>query len=242
MLGRMVTAALADVVQAVALCRQRPTGGAFGRFERPLPEEPTAMNRLFRSLSLPTAVCLGAVWLAASAPAAAYSSGATVCEVERLPFAPMASVLRDPPPSGWQLLSDGGLWFPSAIRWLRLQHPDPERRARGLLLWVKGSPAGLPSGAGRFLDLGLSEHYQRVPLAPPSDCGEWALTQRDASGKTQAELQFVWQAPSVAGWGSLIARAFVIEDCGSAQGGCRDAQALTDFLILREAPFADGFE
>lgn len=172
----------------------------------------------------------------------AFSAGSTVCEVNALPFAPMASVLREPAPSGWALSSDADSWHPGAIRVLRLQHPDPQRRARGVLLWVKGAPFGNPAGAGRFLDLGVGDRYQFVNATPPENCGEWALTHRDADGKAQSLLLFAWQAPEQPGWGSLIARAFVIEDCADLPGVCRDAQALTAFLPLREVLFAAGFE
>lgn len=154
----------------------------------------------------------------------------------------MASVLRQPPPSGWSLRADADSWHPGAIRRLQLVHPDPQRRARGVLIWVKGSPFGTPTGVGRFLDLGVKDRYQFVNASPPENCAEWALTHRDAQPKSQGLLSFAWQAPEVVGWGILVVRAFVIEDCDPLPGGCRDAQALTAFLPLREVLFAAGFE
>jgi hypothetical protein len=172
----------------------------------------------------------------------AFSSGSTVCEVNALPFAPMASVLRQPPPSGWTLTVDRSDWYPGALRVLRLHHPDPERRARGVLVWVKGSTFGSPVGAGRFLDLGVLDQFRFVDATPPADCGMWALTHRDALPKAQASLLFAWQAPDQPGLGNLVARAYLIEDCDASPGVCRDAQALTAFLPLREVLFANGFE
>jgi hypothetical protein len=194
-------------------------------------------------MSLPLRLVLGLLLgLGPAAPLLGFSSGSTVCEVDALPFAPMASVLRQPPPAGWRVVADADSWHPGAIRLLRLQHPDPARRVRGVLLWVKGSPFGNPTGAGRFLDLAVGDQYQFVNASPPTDCGEWSLTHRDAQPKAQAALRFAWQAPEQPGWGSLVVRAFVIEDCDPLPGLCRDAQALTGFLPLREVLFAAGFE
>lgn len=176
--------------------------------------------------------------LLCSTQARAFSSGSTVCEVDALPFAPMASVLRQPAPAGWRLRSEADSWYPGALRRLRLEHPDPTRRARGVLVWVKGNSFGSPVGAGQFLDLGVSDLYQ-FSLA---SCDQWSLTQRDAQPKTQDQLLFAWQAPMAGGLGFLAARAFVIEDCSAFSGGCRDAQALTEIVSLREVVFAEGFE
>lgn len=182
------------------------------------------------------------VALLAGARAHAFSSGSTVCEVTALPFAPMAGVLRQPAPTGWELRVDLDHWYPGALRVFRLHHPDPQRRARGVLVWIKGNPVGAPVGAGRFLDLGVGDRFQTVNATPPADCGDWALTHRDAMPKPQDELLFGWQAPATSGWGYLAARAFVIEDCDTLPGACRDAQALTAILPLREVAFASGFE
>ncbi|MCK7594034.1 hypothetical protein [Pseudomarimonas salicorniae] len=172
---------------------------------------------------------------------AAFSSGSTVCEVDALPFVPMSGVLRQPPPSGWRLVSDGDAWYPGAIRRLRLLNDDPARRARGVLVWVKGSRFGSPVGAGRFLDLGVSDRF-RFSGSSSGQCGEWSLTHIDAVPKPQSELVFAWQAPIADPPFGLVLRAFVIEDCDALPGVCRDAQALTAFLPLREALFAEGFE
>lgn len=178
------------------------------------------------------------------AVATAFSSGATVCEVRALPFAPMSPTLRQPPPAGWTLASPEDTWYPGALRRLRLVHPDPERRARGVLVWVRGSRFGLPLGAGRFVGLVPGGLYQYVGIDDLSgeDCEAWALTHRSPTAKSQAELVFDWQAPDTGVDGSLVVRAFLIEDCDPRAGVCRDAQALTPFLELREALFAEGFE
>lgn len=186
-------------------------------------------------LGLLAVLLLGVVCMPA---AQAFSSGSTVCEVDSLPFAPMAGVLRQPPPQGWRLRIDADAWHPGALRTLRLEHPDPARRARGVLLWTKASSHGSPVGAGQFLDMGVSDLYQ-FTLA---SCGAWSVTQRNALPKAQANMLFAWQAPTSPGLGFLIARAFVIEDCSEFSGGCRDAQALTELVFLREALFFEGFE
>ena len=180
-------------------------------------------------------------WLLAAPDAAAFSSGSTVCEVNALPFTPMSSVLRQPPPEGWRIRIDSDAWYPGAVRRIRLEHPDPSRQVRGVLLWIKGSSFGTPVGAGRFLDLGVDDRY-RFSGAFDGECGEWSLTHRDAAPRPQSGLLFAWQAPSGVTPEGLIARAFVIEDCDPQPGVCRDAQALTAFLPLREVVFAEGFE
>lgn len=172
------------------------------------------------------------------APARAFSGGSTVCEVNQLPLLEMASVLRQPPPTGWTLRVDSDAWYPGAMRRFRIEHVDPARRVRGVLLWVKGSVFGTPVGAGRFLDPGVGSRFQWVG----GGCGQWSLTHRDAQPKTQSELLFAWQAPAAPAPADLVVRAFLIEDCDPLPGVCRDAQALTDFLALREVVFAEGFE
>lgn len=181
--------------------------------------------------------------LGVSAPLAAFSFGSTVCEVNALPFAPMAGVLRQPAPAGWTLRSDADSWHPGALRRFRLEHPDPQRRARGVLIWVRGN-LGSPIGAGSFVELGASDLYQYVGIDSQNgeNCQQWSLTHRSAAPKSQAQMLFAWRAPMAGGLGFLIVRAFVIEDCDTQPGGCRDAQALTDFLPLREVLFAEGFE
>ena len=68
------------------------------------------------------------------------------------------------------------------------------------------------------------------------------MTHRDAVPRGQSELLFAWQAPSAPAPGDLVVRAFLIEDCDPLPGVCLDAQALTEFLPLREVLFAEGFE
>lgn len=190
----------------------------------------------FPRLSLSCLLCL-----CVALDAAAFSSGSTVCEVNALPFTPMASVLRQPPPAGWQVRIDNDAWYPDAIRRIRIEHPDPSRQVRGVLLWVKGNSFGTPVGAGRFLGLGVDDRY-RFSGAFDGECAEWSLTHRDATPRTQSALLFAWQAPGGVTPQGLVVRAFVIEDCDLQPGVCRDAQALTAFLPLREVVFAEGFE
>jgi hypothetical protein len=206
--------------------------------QRPL-EPGTCRRQDGGMLTIRSLILLGL--LSAMSPLHAFSSGSTVCEVNALPFAPMASVLRQPAPSGWSLTVDSDAWYPGAIRRFRVQHTDPARRARGVLVWVKGNSFGTPVGTGRFLDLGVIDRF-RFAGAFEGECGEWAVTHRDAQPKPQSELLFAWQAPLVAPPANLVARAFVIEDCDPQPGGCRDAQALSGFLALREVLFAEGFE
>ncbi len=173
--------------------------------------------------------------------AAAFSSGAIVCEVNQLPFVPMASVVAPVPPPQWRLVAARDYWYPGQVQVLRLVHDDPARRARGVLLWVKGSSFGTPVGAGSFADTVVSSLWQYVAAMPPENCGQWAVTHESAAPKMQSSLVFTWRAPAEA-LGNLVARAFVIDDCAPTPGGCRGAQALTDLVPLRETLYADGFE
>jgi hypothetical protein len=173
--------------------------------------------------------------------ALAFSSGAVVCEINQLPFAPMASVVSPVPPPQWRLEAGRDYWFPGQVQQFRLVHDDPARRARGVLLWVKGASFGTPVGAGSFVDTVPSSLWQFVAAMPPEDCAQWAITHEDAAPKDQASLVFTWRAPD-AGLGNLVARAFVIDDCAPSPGGCRGAQALTAFVPLRETLYTDSFE
>ncbi len=171
----------------------------------------------------------------------AFSSGSVVCEVNQLPFAPMASVVSPVPPPQWRLVAEHDYWYPGQMQSLRLVHDDPARRARGVLLWVKGSSFGTPVGAGSFVDTVASSLWQFVAAMPPEDCAQWAITHESADPKDQSALVFAWRAPDE-GLGSLVARAFVIDDCNPDAGGCRGAQALTPFVPMRETLFTDGYE
>jgi hypothetical protein len=188
-----------------------------------------------------TGTALGLALLLQATGAWAFSSGSIVCEVNQLPFAPMASVVSPVPPPQWQLVAERDYWYPGQVQTLRLVHDDPARRARGVLLWVKGASFGTPVGAGSFVDTVPSSLWQFVAAMPPADCAQWAITHESAEPKDQSLLQFTWRAPADV-QGTLVARAFVIDDCAPAAGGCRGAQALTAFVPLRETLYADGFE
>ncbi len=168
--------------------------------------------------------------------AVAFSSGSPVCEVNALPLVPMSPVLSDPAPSGWALTAAAPAYLAGQVLELSLRHPDPTRRARGVLIWTKSGPF---SGAGSFVPALAAGRWRLVGGAMP-DCGEWALTHADAMPRPLDALRFAWRAPP-AGLQAVIARAFVIEDCGSP-AGCRAAQALTPILVLDEAIWFDGFE
>lgn len=153
----------------------------------------------------------------------------------------MSPSLVQPPPSGWTLLSDHR--FASAARpaRLRLSHPDPGRRVRGVLVWTLSTGSIDLPPSGRFL-LGEDDPlYQHVAGA----CALATLTHRSAQPKTQADLQFRWM-PRADDSSAVIARAFVIEDCG--EPSCVAWQALSfaadgdRYLQLLPALFGDGFE
>lgn len=184
---------------------------------------------------------VAALLLATSAAASAFSSGSIVCEVNALPFVPMASVVAPVPPPQWRLEAERDYWYPGQVQRFRIVHTDPARRARGVLLWVKGNSFGTPVGAGSFADTVPSSLWQFVAAVPPEDCGQWAVTHETAAAKEQSLLVYTWRAPAEA-LGNLVARAFIIDDCAPAAGGCRGAQALTAFVPLRETLYADGFE
>lgn len=187
-------------------------------------------------------LALGIVIAAASAaPAAAFSSGSPVCEVNQLPLVPMSPVLRDPPPVGWRVKASSTRYFENQRIVVEVTNSDPARRARGVLLWAKSGPL---AGAGRFVlppvEPPLLPRFQFIPFVPGNDCGEWALSHADAEPKLQSQLRFDWIAP--AGDAFVAIRAFVIDDCLPSAGGCRGAQALTEFVELRPTLFYDDFE
>lgn len=166
-----------------------------------------------------------------SVDAAAFSQGSPVCEVLQLPVVEMSPVLAQPPPSGWRLETASAAYAVGERLTLRVRHPDPERRVRGLLLWAKRSAQ---TGSGEYL-ITDATRWQHVPS--PADCGRWALTHRDASGKPQSQLQFDWIADDAP---NTLFRGFLIEDC--PQSDCRAWQALTTVLTLEATVFRSGFE
>lgn len=165
-------------------------------------------------------------------PAAAFSLGAPICEVNSLPLLEMSSTLASPAPSGWSL-SMRRYYYPDQPMTVRVRNSDPLKRVRGVLLWAK---AGQFTGAGNFALPG-NGLFQYIPA--PAVCGEWALSHNSATPKTQGELEFQWTAPTS---GTPILRAFVIEECGLPSGDCRSYQALTPIQSLTEALFVDGCE
>ncbi|MCU0755198.1 MAG: hypothetical protein MUE46_08760 [Xanthomonadales bacterium] len=163
--------------------------------------------------------------------AAAFSQGAPICEVNQLPLVEMSPTLPSPPPSGWILVGERGSYLPGERLRLRVQHPDPAKRVRGVLIWAKRGPQ---SGSGAFL-LEEPMRWQYLPAA--AGCENWALTHRDATPKPQSQLSFAWEAGAAP---VTILRAFVIEDCAASD--CRAWQALSNLLILEADVFRDGFE
>ncbi len=166
--------------------------------------------------------------------ASAFSQGSPICQVNTLPLREMATTLVSPPPTGWTLSVDGNGYRAGRPSVVHLRNEDPLRMARGVLIWAL-SGAGV--GAGQF-ELPAGGEFQFIPA--PANCGQWAISHTQATVKDQAELVFLWNPPTS---GSVIMRAFVIEDCTPAED-CRSWQALTPILALSPIPvvFADGFE
>lgn len=193
------------------------------------PSPPCA--RLPRRLSTWTSALVLAAACLLPLSAFGNSQGSPICEVNSLPLVPMSPTLANPPPQGWTLQAPPR-HFPGRPVQLRLQHPDPMRRARGVLIWAKASAT---LGAGAFA-LPANGRWAYIPA--PADCGTWALSHTDSQPKTLDQLAFEWTGDP--GTGAIL-RAFVIEDC-SHPAGCRDQQALTPIVFIEAGVFADGFE
>jgi hypothetical protein len=161
----------------------------------------------------------------------ANSQGSPICEVNALPLIEMSPTLATPAPQGWTLVAPAR-FIPGQPVELRLAHPDPQRRARGVLIWAK---AGQFAGAGSFA-LPANGRWAYIPA--PANCGTWAISHTDNQPKSLDQLVFHWTGSGAQG---VILRAFIIEDC-SHPAGCRDQQALTPIAFLEAGLFADSFE
>lgn len=179
-------------------------------------------------------LALAIALLAPIGGACAFSQGAPICEVNTLPLVEMSPTLASPPPTGWTLAASMRAYVPGRPLRVRVQHADPGKRARGALVFAKRGPT---TGAGSFA-LPPGGAWQYIPA--PAECGEWALSHTSGEPKAPADMQ--WDYSVAAPVGSLILRAFLIEDCAQPAGGCRDQQALTPVLVLPEAIALDGFE
>lgn len=193
-----------------------------------VPAQATACWRNAASASL----LLATLALLPQRQADAFAAGSPICEVQTLPLVEMSPTLADPPPFGWSLQIPVSAYVPGRPLPLRIRHPDPGKRVRGVLLFAKSGPF---SGAGSFSL--PPQGYQYIPA--PAQCGQWAISHSDSDPKEQAELLFEWTGQAQ---GTVILRAFLIEDCALPSGGCRDQQALTEVVVLLEALFVDGFE
>lgn len=184
-----------------------------------------------------------AVLLLAPLQSPAFSGGSPVCEVNLLPLVPMSPVLRDPPPVGWFLSVPERRWYAGREIDVRLVNADPQRRARGALLWAKSGPL---TGAGEFVLPDVVPpavpRFGYITPSPGNACDQWSVSHVDSQPKTQAQLVFRWRAPSNLQDPFIGMRAFVIDDCRPTPGGCRGAQALTDFIDLVPTLFFDDFE
>ena len=184
-----------------------------------------AQGRLALLAGLITLLALGAC------ESRANSQGSPICEVNSLPLVPMSPTIANPPPQGWTLVAPAR-FYPGQPLQLRLRHPDPLRRARGVLIWAK---ANASQGAGSFA-LPANGRWAYIPA--PATCGTWALSHTDSQAKAQDALVFEWTGDASP---SAILRAFLIEDCNNP-AGCRDQQALTQIVLIQAGLFANGFE
>lgn len=178
--------------------------------------------------------CLARAWslcLILPQGALAFSQGSPICEVLQLPLVEMSPTLSQPPPTGWLLRSESAVYYPEEPLSLRISHSDPARAVRGVLIWARQGPA---AGSGSFV---LNDAALWQYISAPADCGQWAVSHRNADAKSQAELVFNWRPSSAA---NSILRAFLIEDC--PQSDCRAWQALTNLLILEGGVFRSSFE
>lgn len=178
-----------------------------------------------------------ALWLglwALPSTSVAFSLGSPICDVNVLPLIEMSPTLASPAPSGWGLRAETSYYVPGRALRVAVTQPDPNKRARGVLVFAKTSPF---SGVGSFA-LPPNAQYQYIP--PPAQCGEWSISHTNADPKTIAEMQWDYTVPLASN--TVVLRAFVIEDCGLGSGGCRDQQALSNVVLLLEAIQVDGFE
>ncbi len=159
--------------------------------------------------------------------------GSPICEVNQLPLVPMSSTLSSPPPDGWRLHSNRAVTSSGAGLRFTVSHPNTNQKLRGILVWVKrGDGTG---GVGSFT---TSATFQHIP--PPANCEQWALSHNNSDPKRWQDLSFEWTAPANLDETTLIARAFIIEDCN--QPSCRSFQALTNVLEINTAMFVNGYE
>lgn len=186
------------------------------------------ISRAMRRRIVGTAIIIGATL---AGPAAAFSQGAPICEVLQLPLIEMSPALAQPPPSGWRLSAETTTYQTGQAVTLSISNPLP-KSVRGVLLWAK---QGAQQGSGAFF-VSPDGLWRHIPA--PANCGEWAVSHRDANPKSQAHLQFQWTADTHAE--QTLFRAFLIENCD--QPDCRAHQALTSFLILERVLHQDGFE
>lgn len=164
---------------------------------------------------------------------AAFAAGAPICEVNTLPLSEMSPVLADPAPSGWFLESSSAFYYPGTPLQVRVRNANNSKRVRGAMLWAKASPT---VGIGSFA-LPPGKLFQYIPA--PAQCAQWAISHNSSVPKAQSDLRFAWSATD--GVGTVVLRAFLIEDCG-LPSGCRAHQALTPVLILQAGIFKDGLE
>ena len=171
-----------------------------------------------------------------STDALAFSFGSPICSVGQLPLIAMSPTLSFPPPTGWEVVATPTIFVAGdTLHFQVVNADDPERKARGVLIWVVSGPA---SGFGQF-SVPESGLFQPTAL----ECAEWSLTHTSAVPKGQSDLQFEWTAPETDPTSAVIVRAFLIEDCDPLpESGCRSFQALTPFVVLTAALFVDGFE
>ncbi|MCA3012866.1 MAG: hypothetical protein INH41_10760, partial [Myxococcaceae bacterium] len=138
---------------------------------------------------------VGSMCLWASA-AAAFSSGAPVCEFTTQQMTTSMGATTLTSPGGWSLSTSGLSYGPNQTVTLTLSNTNASQSFKGLLLWAK-------SASGAF----VGSFAAPTGYTTMSGCAPATLTH--TSNASKAQRTFTWTAPGP-GAGAVTFRAFVV--------------------------------